>query len=480
LWACLLPLAYLPTLWIDFDFNEDGAVVHSAAHGSGWGRTIEKSWHEYQITGPFRPVTWAHWIWTSHLCGDDPVLHRGQRLVWCAFAAWTLCWFLWEMGLSLLPILLISAAAMWSPSRAEIWIHLGMPEAFGMPYSLLALIGVVRASRSRVAWRWDLFAALCFLLALGVKNTYLALAPALLWLRLYGADEAWAIAWKRHRLSLVWIVLLASLPVIHFLTLKLWPRESHFETGLSWQQTGQYLEGLLRAACPLRLAGCFLGLSLLLALLVIMPRASAFTTIRVQTRVALVAGLLLVLGGVVVYLPWKVMYGRYTMPAVWGVDLLMGMLLMGVISQGTPRMSWATCILFCVGLLCELRDVRHEQDHLYARSAPLWQMIRFLENECPEKAIIALINDAEHERFGDGLLAHLSWHVHFRRRADLNIVLAQKSPPARADMLASGSAASPAAGYVRVASFKTPSRRYAGKYDVHLWQRERIAQRESE
>ena len=96
-----------------------------------------------------------------------------------------LLWLMRELRLHPVAALVAGAAAMWNPYRNEIWTSLTLAEGVAMPYALFALVAARKAGAARRSWAWDAAAVLALLAALGCKNIFVALVPAMLALRLW-------------------------------------------------------------------------------------------------------------------------------------------------------------------------------------------------------------------------------------------------------------------------------------------------------
>lgn len=234
LWACLLASLYLPTLATPFDFNDDGNLVYPAASMPA-GRHLRQYWDsvigEYHNLGLFRPVLLAHWEIEANLLGPSAFRWRLTRLLWAALAAAAMLTLMLELRIRPAAAVIATAIAMWAPEQSEVWIALTLSEGVAMPYALIGLICAVRAARSARPLRWDLAGAACVLAALGCKNTFAAIVPAQILLRVAPEGRHLRQAWRRHGRHACLLALTLAVPAVHF---------ALYETG--WHP-GQYATG---------------------------------------------------------------------------------------------------------------------------------------------------------------------------------------------------------------------------------------------
>ncbi len=441
----LLAAGYLPTLNAPFDFMDDGNLVYPTA-GLSAGEHVQLWWRKVvanvEHLGPFRPAVWAHWQAAANLFGDDPVAWRAARLAWCALAAITLLWLMRELRLHPIAALMAAAAAMWNPYRNEIWTSLTLAEGVAMPYALFALVAARKAADSPRAWRWDLAAVLALLMALGCKNTFVALVPPMLLLRTWTDDQSWRVAVRRHGLRAAAYLLPVLLPAAHFVYFKLHWHPGYYETpGPSWEQAGQFLLWLkgaagvdfLAAGVLLTGVACLVNpdrqvggcepapvgqVSNLPARCNLAPHSRAGFALPVFTA------LLLLVCGFVVYLPVNIMSGRYTMPAVWGLDVLLAVLLTRLIAlppSWPARVAWAGV---GVGLIAVVVAGANRQEKVQARSRALWDMLEHVERTVPPGATIAWVSgptELGELNAEEGI--HFYWHLLHRGRIDVRVGL---------------------------------------------------------
>ncbi len=440
LWVILggsaLVLAYLPTLSAPFDFLDDGNLVYAAPemtaadHVRVWWDKVRAN---VEHLGPFRPVLWAHWELAANVYGNDPLAWRTGRLVWCGVAAVMMLWLMRELRLHPLAAVLATAAAMWNPYRNDIWTSLTLAEGVAMPYALFALVAARKAATvERRTWLWDVAAVVGLLLALGCKNTFVALIPPMILLR------TWTPALRTRGKVLTAAVYAA--PVLlagaHFVYVKLNPGPCHYVTpGPSWAQAGQIASWLKGAA-----GVDYLGVGVLAVLAVVgwrwmkrrgTPRGcptddKAPTDDGAPARGAptVLFALALLLSGFVVYLPVGIMCGRYTMPAVWGADVLLAVLLGRFLAAPRSWVKAVAWVLFGVGLGAVLVAGVGRQEKLAARSRMLWQLLDAVERDAPPGAVAEWVSgspDGGELNAEEGI--HFYWHLLHRGRADVRVRL---------------------------------------------------------
>jgi hypothetical protein len=418
--AVAVALVYLPTLSSPFDFIDDGNLVYPAPAGTSaeghariWWQNVEAN---VRHLGPFRPTLWAHWHVQANLFGGDPMTWRIYRLVWCALAAGVLLWLLRALRISAPAALFATAAALWNPYRSEIWTSLTLSEAVAMPYALFALVAARKAtSADRPIW-WDVAGMLAALVALGCKNTFAAIVPAQVALRLLSDDLSLREAWHKNRFRALALASTLALPVGHFIYFKLnWHPGQYRPPGPSVAQLGRVLSAL-KGGMGLD----FLGAGAVLALVV----AVRGWSLAREYRAAVVCGALVTVCGAVVYLPLDDMSGRYTMPAVWGLDILFALLLAGLLKAPAGRARSLAFIALGVGLVALLSANVLRQEKVAARAQMLWQVVHHLETTAPQGAGVLWVSGASARgalNAEEGI--HVQWHLANRGRSDIRIAL---------------------------------------------------------
>ncbi len=423
----VLALAYLPTLSAPFDFLDDGNLVYPAG-GLSAGDHVRVWWEKVRANvehlGPFRPVVWAHWQLAANVYGDSPLAWRTGRLVWCGLAGAMLLWLMRELRLHPVAAVLAAAAAMWNPYRNDIWTSLTLAEGVAMPYALFALVAARKAATAeRRAWVWDAAAVLGLLLALGCKNTFVALIPPMILLRTWTGG----VGLRGKVLTAAVYAAPVLLAVGHLLYVKAHPGPCHYDTpGPSWRQAGQFASWLKGAA-----GLDFLGVGVVLVLGYVFVAASRRRASESETRSPAARGyappiataLALLLAGFVVYLPVDIMCGRYTMPAVWGADVLLAVLLTHFLRS---PFCWPKVVAWAavgVGLAAVLAAGIGRQEKLAARSQMLWQLLAVVERDAPPGAVAEWVSGGTDGELNAEEGIHFYWHLLHRGRADVRVRL---------------------------------------------------------
>jgi hypothetical protein len=479
--ALAIALAYLPTLSAPFDFIDDGNLVYPAPPGTSLERHAELWWASVvanvEHLGPFRPTLWAHWHVQANLFGADPFVWRTYRLIWCAIATGVFLWLLRVLNVPAPAALFCVAAAMWNPYRSEIWTSLTLSEAVAMPYALFALVAARKgAVSSRPLW-WDASGAAAALVALGCKNTFAAIVPAQVMLRMLADGLTPREAWRKNGFPALALTLTLALPVAHFVYFKLnWHPGQYRPQGPSLAQFGRILSAL-KGGMGLD----FLGGGVALATVV----AARGFKIGCEHRAAAICAAILTIGGIAVYLPMHDVSGRYTIPAVWGLDILFALLLAALLK--VPASCWRTAALVAlgVGLVAVLTANVLRQEKTAARARVLWQVVRHLESTAPPNSTVMWVNDPGRGMpFGtlgveEGI--HVGWHLAHRGRPDIRIALydAHEQPLARVELAGpvgeprfrvSGASAS-APGWEPDVSFWQVYQFGRKRYDCHVGRR---------
>lgn len=449
-----LALAYVPTLTAPFDFLDDGNLVYrsgatsAADHVRVWWEKVRAN---VEHLGPFRPVVWAHWQLAANVYGDNPLAWRTGRLVWCGLAGAMLLWLMRELRLHPVAAVLAAAAAMWNPYRNDIWTSLTLAEGVAMPYALFALVAARKAATAeRRAWVWDVAAVLGLLLALGCKNTFVALIPPMVLLRTWTGG----VRLRGKVLTAAVYAAPVLLAVGHLVYVKSHPGQCHYDTpGPSWRQAGQFASWLKGAA----------GLDFLGVGVVLVAGAVVWRWIQ---GLPLFFALALLLAGFVVYLPVDIMCGRYTMPAVWGADVLLAVLLTRFLRL---PFCWPKVVAWTavgVGLAAVLVAGIGRQEKLAARSQMLWELLAAVERDAPPGAVAEWVSGGTDGELNAEEGIHFYWHLLHRGRADVRVRLIDTAgrpvkrvelddPPGDARYRIAGRA-SPDAGWRTVADVRVP------------------------
>jgi hypothetical protein len=418
-WTVLLVTGlYLPTLWTRFDFIDDGNLVYPAAPMPALER-LQLVWSKiegnYRDLGPFRPVLWMHWEIEAELLGADPFAWRFVRFVWTGLATAMLLWLLRELGIRPLAAALATALAMWNPFRGEVWTSLTLAEGVAMPYAMLGLVCAIRGARSSRPWPWDVAGVLCILAALGCKNTFAALVPAQVLLRMAPDGRNLVLAWRQRGWRACFLAVTLLLPVVHFIVFKLNRRPGNYDPGLFSGEQLVLMLHLLKGTLSLD----FLGPGLLLSAIAVAV-AGRWRDVWENYRGAVMAAGLLLVCGVAIYLPIQGVAGRYSMPAVWGADLLIAALLSTLLV--VPASIWKRVAYGALagGLIVLIAANIGRQQKFAARAAMLWQALEHVEQQAPHGTSIEWVASKELDS-EEGI--HFQWHLQARGRGDIHIRL---------------------------------------------------------
>jgi hypothetical protein len=441
--ALLLVMLYLPTLGTRFDFIDDGNLVYPEPP-MPLGERVSVAWDKvianYQHLGPFRPVVWAHWELAAEAFQGSELAWRSARLAWCGLSAAMLLWLLAELRVPRLAAFVAAAIAMWNPYRNEIWTSLTLSEGVAMPYALFALVCARRALTSRRPWAWDLAGAFAVLMALGCKNTFAALVPAQVFLRLASDNLSLRESWQRHGRRALVLALTLLAPIVHFVYFKLnWRAGQYDPAGPSLAQLERLLYGLKGG-----IAIDFLGIGLLLAMLAQLAHGRGWLGVARRHRTALLAGVLLLGAGVAVYLPIDAMSGRYTMPGIWGLDILIAIVLTGLLECSQAHLARLAWGLLAVGLVLVMASNVDKQFRFQTRARLLWQALETVERDVPRGAGIAwMAGDPAQGALDEEEGIHFFWHLRHRGRTDLRLAVVNDAgevqvrrelPPAEEDL----------------------------------------------
>ena len=191
-----------------------------------------------------------------------------------------------------------------------------------------------------------------------------------------------------------------------------------------------------------------------------------------------VAGLLLVLFGVAVYLPTPpAVSGSYTIPAVWGIDLWLALVLQRAFALGDGIWKRAGLAFLAAGLAGILvanlgKDTKHQ-----ARAALYWRVVDVVENELPDGSEIAWIGQwfpHADDEIGLGEGTHFRRHLENRGRtsATVSLLEEQKMQDLQTAEFALTGGAKPPPGHWRLLhSFQASFWLGLRSYSCHLWQR---------
>jgi hypothetical protein len=433
---------YLPTVFTNFDFADDGATAHPVGvasiadfHCLVWDAT----YGEFQNKGPCRPIAWYFWIGQQEYCAGNPLGWRAFRFVWTALAAGVLLWLLQEMGFGAGVSVLTTMAAMWNPYRAEVWLSATFCEGIAMPFALTALVCAYRGPRSRHAWLWDLAGMAAALAAIGCKNVFAVVVPTQMFLRICSPDLTFWEGLKQYGWRSAMLGLVLMFPVIHFICYRLTIHSNSYEMAWESRQPLRMLNALLGSA-----GKDFLGPAIVFASAGALwscwrgPCQLPGPSAHARFRAAFGAGCILFVLGWGVYLPMSGVAGRYTLPGVWGLDLLCALLWNHLARIPSPWQKVTWILLGCGLAISAVANVG-KQEKNSARIATLWEALGFIEREVPSSARIAWIGVPDRQKteeleISEGV--HFHWHLRGRGRCDL-----QWANDPNQSLLDSGSAA---------------------------------------
>ena len=477
--AVVLAAGYLPTLHTPFDFTDDGNLVYPAPAGTTAAGHFDRWWDKvranYDHLGPFRPTLWVHWELAANTLGADPLAWRACRLAWCGLAAGMLLWLMRELGASPPAALLAGAVAMWNPYRNEIWTSLTLAEGWAMPYALFALVAARKAAGSARPLGWDVAGLLAVVVALGCKNTFAAVVPAQLLVRAWspGGTLRDGLRANAGRVALLGSSLI--LPAVHFAYFKLHWHPGQYETpGVTAAQLGRVLSSL-KGAVSLDFMAAGLALCLLalwmnrrMTTTASPPANEAAPPVATATPSAVWAAVLLTAAGAAAYAPMGMMSGRYSMPGVWGLDVLFALLLTRVLALPATALRTAAVGGVCAGLAAVMVASIGKQEKFAARARLLWDAVYHVEATAPVGARVAWVS-------GDSLRGglnveegiHFRWHLQHRGRADIAVGLYDAAggvlprtelppPDGPPDIRVAGEAAADAPGWQPERSFAAP------------------------
>jgi hypothetical protein len=141
-------------------------------------------------------------------------------------------------------------------------------------------------------------------------------------------------------------------------------------------------------------------------------------------RAAVLAGGLLLAAGSAVYLPLPMMAARYTMPAIWGFDVLFALTLTAFVALPLAWPKRAAGAAVAVGLVVLVIANVGRQEKVAARSRMLWDAVHEVERTAPVGAGVAWVSGET----GPGSLnveegIHFRWHLLARGRGDVRVKL---------------------------------------------------------
>jgi hypothetical protein len=192
-------------------------------------------------------------------------------------------------------------------------------------------------------------------------------------------------------------------------------------------------------------------------------------------RPIVLAAVALVVFGIGIYLPIGAAAGRYTMPAVWGLDLLIAALLTAL--ADVPRGAWRRTAhaAFGCGLAVVLAANVGKQGRFAARADLLWQALECVEREVPTDTCVAWpgrpgeIAPSQELEWAEGI--HFGWHLQARRRPDIALHFDDDSGPAAPVFALTGRNQPPEGDWQLLHEFSSPYWLGRRCYHCYLWER---------
>jgi hypothetical protein len=255
------------------------------------------------------------------------------------------------------------------------------------------------------------------LVALGCKNTFAAIIPAQIALRMLSDEIGAREAWRKHGFRALALASALALPVAHFVYFKLnWHPGQYRPSGPSLAQLGRVLSAL-KGGMGLDFLGAGVALATVVA-------ARTWASVMREHRAAVVSGVLLAGAGAAAYLPMDDMSGRYTMPAVWGLDVLFALLVAALLKTPAGRARTVAMLALCVGLVALLTANVLRQEKVASRARMLWQVVHHLEaTASPNAGVMWVSGDSGRGALNVEEGIHVQWHLANRGRADIRIAL---------------------------------------------------------
>jgi hypothetical protein len=417
-WAALICALYLPTLLMNFDFIDDGNLVYPAPP-MPVAQRIELYWTKvianYNDLGPFRPVLWAHWEVEAQTLGAHPVRWRVVRLAWATTSAALMLALLLGIGARPEAAIVAVAVAMWAPDRNEIWTSLTLSEGVAMPYAMLVLYCALRGARAKRPLGWDLAGGLCMIAILLCKNTFAAMIPAQLMLRIWPDGRDWRAGWRARGKRALPLALPAAIPIVHFAMFSAaWHSGQYVVAAPSSGQLAAMSRVIWNASGAIYLAAA-IALSVVAMSKAMEGRISARGMLKAlrpaweRHRAAIVAGALLLFAGATIYLTVPgASAGRYSMPAVWGVDFWFAAFVSQLATLGDSAWKRAAIAALAVGVAAIAFVNLVRQGRFEARIRCLWQMLNVIEQRAPLDSCVGWVIGPKLD-FSEGI--HFAWHL---------------------------------------------------------------------
>ncbi|QDU64847.1 hypothetical protein Pan216_57400 [Planctomycetes bacterium Pan216] len=387
-------LCYLPSLRCPIDFEDDGARLPNMAAeetlAQRWERTWFGSLEEARFIGPFRPVYHAYYEFQSYLFGTRIEAWRLTRLAILGLSAGLFYVLLRDLGIPGWPAGIMVLISVTAPLRSSIWYRLAFGEGQAMVLVLIALLAARAASRSRYGWCWDGVGILCVLAAILTKNVFVAVVPAQMLLRVWADGESlWAGIKRRWPVALL-ISSTVALPIGHVIYFK-----TQVDGASDYEVIAPGLTQLLDMVRGVGLAAGwdFLAVSFVITLLAVLCSKRARSLLFDEHRRVVLAGALLLSAGVIVYLPalmGRSPAGRYTIPAVWGWDLIGAALLSATAGIGVVSLRRLAGATLGIGLAVMVGLNVYQQVEFTCRCQTLWETARWLRDHAPTECQVGL------------------------------------------------------------------------------------------
>jgi hypothetical protein len=433
--AVLIPCLYAHNLTVPFDFDDDGIIVYSigGANLSDWfARVWQLVMSDFVSRGPFRPTFYFFHQTLAALLGPEAVSWRLFFLGWSMIAAGCMLWLMRELRIGALAALCATALAFWNFQRGTIWTHFGLTENIAMPFACMALVCALRAGRSSRPVGWDICGFACALVMLGTKNTFMAIVPVQVLLRIAPEGTDFIAGLRKHWLAAGFLASTLLLPFIHLFYF------SRTERAYAVQRptlagAGRIFSGHLRA---INLLFLLPALALAISALTSHERqantsrtalaamAAALGEVYRAHRAAFLAGGLLIVAGIVVYLPTNVGGGRYTMPGILGLDLTLATLLCSLFGLQPSRLKQASVALLATAMVVVGVSgwLKAERTGTWTRA--LTDALDHVERNAPPHAVVAWRLWAPEGQ-------HFEWHLRGRGRGDVKLALVPEEDAGR-------------------------------------------------
>ena len=433
--AVLIPCLYAHNLTVPFDFDDDGIIVYSIG-GASVPDWFDRVWQlvmsDFVSRGPFRPTFYFFHQTLAALLGPEALSWRLFFLGWSMIAAGCMLWLMRELRIGALAALCATALAFWNFQRGTIWTHFGLTENIAMPFACMALICAVRAGRSSRPAGWDICGFLCALVMLGTKNTFMAIVPVQVLLRIAPEGTDFIAGLRKHWLAAGFLASTMLLPFIHLFYF------SRTERAYAVQRptlagAGRIFSGHFRAINLVFLLPALVAAISALAAherltnpltTALAATGSALREVYRAHRVAFLAGGLLIAAGIVVYLPTNVGGGRYTMPGILGLDLALAALLCSLFRLQPSRLKQASVLLLAaaISVVGIAGWLKAERTGAWTRA--LTDALDHVERNAPRNAVVAWRLFAPEGQ-------HFEWHLRGRGRGDIKLALVAEEDAGR-------------------------------------------------